>query len=370
MASQRKPSLFIVDGSIDVTGALVSASRQAMLLKDELDTILVLSSFHRVPAERTTAFAEVITLPFVSPRKKIINLIVYLPALLLSSILLRIAMRRRACERLQLNDFYLLHGAVLRMIGFRGRIATFVRIDPTRYGAAGRIWLSAARRCSTEMASVSRFIQSLLGDDYPTRLIYGQVSLARVVVAEPDPDRPLFLFVGNYIEGKGQEHAVEAFNRIAGRYPTARLRFVGGDMGLDKNRAFRARLEQLADDGPARDRIEFHGASNDVASHYEFAFAAINFSESESFSITCLDGSAVGLPVIATRCGGPEEIIEEGRTGLLVPVGDVAAMAVRMVWLLDHPADAEAMGAAGRTRVAERFAPELAKAAFKAMFAL
>ena len=74
--------------------------------------------------------------------------------------------------------------------------------------------------------------------------------------------------------------------------------------------------------------------------------------------------------MIATRCGGPEEIIEEGRTGLLVPVGDVAAMAVRMVWLLDHPADAEAMGAAGRTRVAERFAPERAKAAFKAMFAL
>jgi len=368
--NDSKPTLFIVDGSIDVTGALVSAARQAALLEDIVDTILVLSSFHRVPAERTIAFAEVITLPFVSPRKKIINLIFYCPALLLSSVQLRFAMRRRGCERLQLNDFYLLHGAVLRLLGFRGRIATFVRIDPTRYGAAGKIWLAAARWCSTEMAAVSRYIQSLLGEEFPTRLIYGQVSLAKVVVAEPDADQPLFLFVGNYIEGKGQEHAVEAFNRIAERYPTARLRFVGGDMGLVKNKAFRARLERLADDGPVRDRIEFHGASNDVASHYSSAFAAINFSESESFSMTCLDGSAVGLPVIATRCGGPEEIIEEGRTGLLIPVGDVAAMANRMAWLLDHPADAAAMGRAGRTSVAERFAPERAKAEFKAMFAL
>jgi len=362
--------VFIVDGSIGVTGALVSASRQAVLLKNKVDTVLVLSSFHRVPAERTTEFAEVITLPFVSPRKKIVNVIFYWPALLLSAVQLRLAMHRRGCERLQLNDFYLLHGAVVRLLGFRGRIATFVRINPVRYGAIGRIWLSAARWSSTEMAAVSRFIQSRLGSRYPTRLIYGQVSFAKLPVLQQDRDSPLFLFVGNYIEGKGQEHAVAAFNRIALRYRTAHLRFVGGDMGLDKNREFRARLEKLADDGPARDRIGFQGPSNDVAAHYGSAFAAIIFSESESFSITCLDGSAVGLPVIATRCGGPEEIIEDGKTGFLVPVGDIPAMAERMAWLLDHPVEAAAMGAAGRELVAERFSAERAIAEFNEMFGL
>ena len=365
-----KPVLFIVDGSVDVTGALVSASRQAALMGDIVDTILVLSSFHRVPAERTAAFAEVVTLPFISPRKHIANAIFYLPALLLSSVQLRLAMRRRGCQRLQINDFYLLHGAVLRLLGFRGRMATFVRIDPLRYGAIGRFWLSAARWCSTELVAVSRFIQSRLGEDYPTRLIYDQVSLADVPIAKPDPARPILLFVGNIIEGKGQEHAVAAFNRIATRYPDARLRFVGGDMGLDKNREFGVRIEQLAEDGPARDRIEFPGASNDVAGHYATAFAAINFSESESFSITCLDGSAAGLPVIATRCGGPEEIIEDSRTGFLVPVGDVAAMAERMTWLLDHPDEGTAMGAAGRKLVAERFSPGLSRTAFSRLFGL
>ncbi len=354
--TDRKPTIFIVDGSVDVTGALVSASRQALLLKQEVDTILVLSSFHRVPAERLTAFAEVVTLPFVSPRKQLANAIFYLPALLLAAI--------------QLNDFYLLHGAMLRLLGYRGRIVTFVRIDPTRYGAAGRIWLAAARWCSTEMAAVSHFIQRLLGPAFPSRLIYGQVQLDRIAVARPDMERPLLLFVGNTIEGKGQDYAVEAFNRIAGRYPAARLRFVGGDMGLEKNRAYLAQLERQAAAGPAPDRIEFFGQTDDVAPHYTNAFAALNFSDSESFSMTCLDGSAAALPVIATRCGGPEEIVVDGKTGYLVPVGDIDAMAERMAWLLDHPAEAAAMGSAGRALVGERFAPALALAVFTELFAL
>ncbi len=368
--SGARPSLFIVDGSVDVTGALVSAAGQAELLKDELDTILVLSSFHKVPAARLTAFAEVITLPFVLPRKKILDALLYFPTLLLSAIQLRLAMRRRGSEHLQLNDFYLLHGVVLRWLGFRGRIVTFVRIDPIRYGVAGKIWLSGARWCSTEMTAVSKFIQLLLGPDFPTRLIYGQVSLAAIKPALPDLGRPLFLFVGNMIEGKGQEVAIAAFNRIAGLYPNARLRFVGGDMGLEKNRLFTARLKQLAADGPAPERIEFVGATDDVAPHYATAFAALNCSESESFSITCLDGSAAGLPVVATKCGGPEEIVEDGKTGFLVPVGDGKAVAERLAWLLDHPEEAAAMGRAGRQLVAERFSPELARSAFRELFAL
>ena len=365
-----KPILFIIDGSIDVTGAMVSASRQALLLKRELDTILVLSSAHRVPAERTMDFAEVITLPFVPPRKRIANVIAYLPALLLSAVQLRLIMWRRGCNRLQVNDFYLLHGAVLRLLGFGGRIVTFVRIDPTRYGAAGRIWLAATRLSSTRVAAVSRFIQRLLGPDFPTHLVYGQVQLDAIAVARPDVERPLLLFVGNTIEGKGQQYAVEAFNRIAPGYPSARLRFVGGDMGLDKNRAFLARIKQQVADGPAADRVAFVGQTDDIAAHYATAFAALNFSESESFSMTCLDGSAAGLPVIATRCGGPEEIVENGETGFLVPVGDVDAMAERMAWLLDHPAEAAAMGMAGRLLVAERFSPALARAAFSELYAL
>ena len=370
MAEVRKPTLFIIDGSIAVTGALVAAARQAELLRDEVETILVLPRGHRVPAVRTAAFAEVIDLPIVNLRKSFASLILYGPSLIAASVMLWREMRRRGCERLQLNDFYLTHGALLRLLGFRGRIVTFVRIDPTRFGIAGRTWLAAARWCSTELVAVSRFIQTLLGPEYPSRLVYEHSSIRAIATGARTSQSPLLLFVGNYIEGKGQENAVAAFNRIADRFPAARLRFVGGDMGLDKNRQFRAALEQAAAAGPAPGRIEFHDHKDDLRADYAEAFAALNFSASESFSNTCLDASAAGLPVIATRCGGPEEIIEDGVTGFLVPVGDVAAMAERMGWLLEHPDQAAAMGEAGQRLVDERFAPERSAAEFRALFAL
>ena len=360
------PTLVIVDGSVAVTGALVSAARQAHLLAGEVDTILVLPRGHRIEPQRTAEFARVITVPIVPLRKTLRSVLTYLPALVIGSVLLRREMRRLGCERLQLNDFYLLHGAMLRLLGFRGRIVTFVRIDPTRFGLAGRIWLAAARWASTEMVAVSRFIQSILGPRCPTRLIYGQSSHFAPRNSASCSATRMFLFVGNTIEGKGQDLAVDAFHRIAGNYPAARLRFIGGDMGLEKNRLFRQRIERAAAEGPVAERIEFADASDDLRPDYREAFAALNFSASESFSNTCLDASAAALPLIATRCGGPEEIVEDGETGFLVPVGDVGAMAERMAWLLDHPEQAAAMGAAGQALVAERFSEEKALAGFRA----
>lgn len=370
MTTYRRPMLFIVDGSIAVTGALVAAERQAELLADEIETILILPRGHQVPPDRTRAFAEVIDLPIVNLRMSLAGVLLYAPALIVASFQLRRAMRRHGCERLQLNDFYLLHGAILRALGFGGRIVTYVRIDPTRFGVMGRIWLAAARWCSTEIVAVSRFIQRLLGQDTPTRLNYGQTSTKPRAVQLQPLASPLLLYVGNYISGKGQDDAVAAFHLVVKRFPAARLRFVGGDMGLDKNRLFREELERAAANGPAPDQIEFLGHSDNVAADYAEAFAALNFSNSESFSNTCLDASAASLAVIATRCGGPEEIIDDGVSGFLVPVGDVAAMAERMSWLLNHPKEADEMGAAGRRLVTDRFSPERAKANFKMIFDL
>jgi glycosyltransferase involved in cell wall biosynthesis len=364
------PTVVIVDGSVAVTGALVAAARQAELLAGEVDVVLALPRGHRIDPRRTVAFTRVITLPIVPLRRDLLSLLTYFPALVTASVLLRREMRRLDCDRLQLNDFYLLHGALLRLLGFRGRIVTVVRIDPTRFGLAGRIWLAAARWSSTEMVAVSRFIQSLFGPRFPSRLVYGQAIRPAPRAERPSATPPLFLFVGNYIRGKGQEHALSAFQRIAGRYPAARLRFVGGDMGLEKNRRFREQLEQDAASGAGADRIEVRGEAADLSGDYRDAFAALNFSESESFSITCFDASAAGLPLVATRCGGPEEIIEDGKSGFLVPVGDIAAMAERMAWLLDHPGEAASMGAAGQALLAERFSDAQARADLRAALGL
>jgi glycosyltransferase involved in cell wall biosynthesis len=348
-----RPVLVIVDGAVDVTGSLVSAASQAATMADVLSTVLVLPANHRVPADQLTAFDHVATLPIVPLRRSVASMLAYLPALLMSSAGLRRLLAQHASRHVQLNDFYLAQGPILRLLGFRGKIVTYVRIDPTRFGLAGKIWLRAAAKSADELVVVSRFIQ-LLVDPIASRLIYNVAKRERVTPRDR-PAGKVLLFVGNYIVGKGQDDAIRAFHRIAARFADAEILFHGGDMGLAKNREYRADLLRLAESGPGRQRIHLCGFSDEPQSLYSKAYAAINFSHSESFSLTCLEASAHGLAVVATSCGGPEEIIEDGVTGFLVPVGDVEAMAKRMADLLRDPARAAKMGEAGRRLVEKRF---------------
>src|SRR5688500_9317589 len=113
-----KPCVFIIDASVDITGALVAARREAGLLRDHADFVLVLPTGSRVPDSALGAFADVLRVPMPQLRKAPASLLGFLPGLIVSTVRIRRELRRRNCERVQINDFYLLHGAVLRMLGF------------------------------------------------------------------------------------------------------------------------------------------------------------------------------------------------------------------------------------------------------------
>jgi glycosyltransferase involved in cell wall biosynthesis len=78
----------------------------------------------------------------------------------------------------------------------------------------------------------------------------------------------------------------------------------------------------------------------------------------ESFGLTAVEALAVGTPVVATRCGGPSEIVRDGVDGRLVPVGDELSMAEAIEDLLLNPAAARALAASGRERVEKEFTAE------------
>jgi glycosyltransferase involved in cell wall biosynthesis len=83
---------------------------------------------------------------------------------------------------------------------------------------------------------------------------------------------------------------------------------------------------------------------------------------------------AAGKPVIATNGGGVPEIIEDGKTGILVPMGDVQAMAEAIRRVLANPALSEDMGARGRERVRDHFTigrkARKVEAVYRVMFSL
>lgn len=78
-------------------------------------------------------------------------------------------------------------------------------------------------------------------------------------------------------------------------------------------------------------------------------------SEQESFGLTIIEAFAVGAPVVSTRCGGPEEIIEDGVNGFLVPLKDSVALSNAIVSLLKNPDMARTFGEKGQDMVNRRF---------------
>lgn len=356
MTDPKKPVVYIIDGSTAITGAFICARNIARALKDNAYVVLVISKDAAIESSELKDFSAVEKLPIRSLRKTWKAIFLYLPNMIVASVILRRNMRRRGASILIVNDFYLLQGSMVRWIGYRGLIATWIRINPNVFGFAQHIWLWSVRRTSNRIVSVSHYIASLLPPKLLTDVLYDGVDPDfEKAVSLCNPKSRTFIFVGNYIPGKGQDIAIEAFSEVASQVPDARLEFYGGDMGLAKNKAFRNALEERAISLGISERIHFGEFTDKPHSVLADKFAALNLSRSESFSITVLDASASGLPVIATRSGGPEEIIEDGKTGILISIDDVQACATAMIHLCKNPDHALKMGQAGRDRVLKKF---------------
>ncbi len=369
------PMIYIVALAVDVTGAFICARNEARWLNGLARVTLVLPAKTRITAEQLEPFAQVLRLPLVNLRRSVGSFALYLPALLIASWRLRRHMRANNAERLQLNEFNLMHGAVCRLLGYRGMILTWIRYDPRRYGRLlSGLWLYLGYRTSDRMVAVSRFIQSVLPSGRQTVLLYD--ALPDCTASQPGGHGliavgpRILIYVGNYIEGKGQDDAIAAFAIVASQFPDLDLHFHGSDMGLDKNRAYRRRLEDAVGRYGLESRVHFGDFVENTVSVLRGAYASLNFSRSESFSMTVLEASAAGLPVIATRSGGPAEIVEDGVTGFLVPVGDVPAMAAAITEMARDPTRARTMGEAARRLIQQRFSREEFVAGLKELFCL
>lgn len=103
-------------------------------------------------------------------------------------------------------------------------------------------------------------------------------------------------------------------------------------------------------------QVHFSGFHRDVHAQLAAADAFVQSSLWEGLPVSILEASAAGLPIVATSASGTSEAVLHGRTGLLVPVGDVAALSQAMATVMAMPAaQRRAMGTCGRQFVAEHF---------------
>jgi N-acetyl-alpha-D-glucosaminyl L-malate synthase BshA len=248
-----------------------------------------------------------------------------------------------------------------------GTDVTLVGRDPS-YLALTRFSIVESDGVTTPSHDLARSTRALLGvpDDKPIEVIENFVDTELYAPAQDKSwgalahlfDRagvdlagrgrpPLVVHVSNFRPVKRVDDVVRVFAEVRRTLPALLL---------------------LVGDGPERSRVEaqvrelglsrfvcFLGKQLELATVIAHADVFLLPSELESFGLAALEALSAGVPVVATRVGGVPEVVQDGVTGFLHPVGDVAAMAASAARICVDPALADRMGRAARADVLARF---------------
>lgn len=210
------------------------------------------------------------------------------------------------------------------------------------YPLVRRQTLWAERRLRAHIA-VSRpvrdQIRSFLGATHDVRVIPVGVDPATFPPrAGPETGPAQVLYVGYLTRAKGVDVLVEAAARLARERPDVRFLFAGDDGYRDKRKqadSIRAKARELG----LSDRAVFLGGKppEDIARLMRESSVVVLPSRRETFGAVLVEALASGTPVVATRCGGPEDIVTP-ETGILVPPEDAGALARGIAEVLDNRA--------------------------------
>jgi len=236
-----------------------------------------------------------------------------------------------------------------RLAGVRRLLVTHHTPElPRRDNVAGRIWLRLGWAMRPTVIYTSE-TDRMRDGRRPSHVIPLGIDLERFTSSRRVLDGTVVGNVGRLAEQKGQRTLLAAVPKVLERHPEVRFAIAGeGEL--------RAELERLAE--PFGDHIVFLGEVSEIpdllASFAVFAFP----SQYEGFGLAVIEAQAAGVPVVATPVGAIRETVVDGETGYVVPVGDAAALAERIVHVLDHPDEARRVAAEAQRRVRDRYSEQ------------
>jgi glycosyltransferase involved in cell wall biosynthesis len=243
------------------------------------------------------------------------------------------------------------HGHVLRGYFSPWRAAFFRRLE------------RQLARFSDALIAVSPEVRDDLirlgvAPDYKISVIRLGLDLAERTSANPEAasrvrgelgipaDRFVAGWLGRMTEIKRVDDLLRAFALLRDRQDA--------DLLLVGDGPLRPRLEDLARELGVEDRCHFVGYQADVGAYIAASDAIVLTSANEGTPVTLIEASAAGKPVVTTDVGGVRDVVEPD-SGIVVPPGDVVAVAQGLDLLASDPALGRRLGEAGRARVTDRY---------------
>ncbi len=215
-----------------------------------------------------------------------------------------------------------------------------------------------ARYLSTALVAVSQrvhdqFVQQWHIPQARLSTIYNAVPMENYTSVVPeratnDAGRPVITNIGRLTTQKAQHLFIAAAKIVLQHHPNARFLIVGQGH-------LQQQLAQQATELGIAEQVTLTGVRHDIADILAQSDIFVLSSLWEGLPLTAVEAMAAACPVVLTDVGGNRELVESGVQGLIVPPGDVEALAAALTTLLDDPQRRVAMGKAARERVRHDF---------------
>lgn len=234
-----------------------------------------------------------------------------------------------------------------------------IRINPIGYYDAftDKIqikWLfPKAAGCVYQTAEQREFFKPYLQEK--SRIIMNPINPKYFGVKRSDTPEKCVVHHARLVDFKNQPMLVRAFLKVHEKHPDYQLKIYGPD-SFDGTKEI---LEKLISDNNAGEFIHLMGACNDLEIEIPKGEVYAYSSDYEGMPNSLLEAMAMGMPVVATDCpcGGPRAVIEDGKNGFLIPVGDENALADRICRLIEDKELAKSFGVEAK-RIEEKASVE------------
>lgn len=265
---------------------------------------------------------------------------------------------RRIAKNRRVRLVTTLHGTDITLVGSHPAFAPVVRMGILESDAVIAVssWLRAEMHRRFDLDNACHVIHNFVDPEEYRPLRRPRCS--RRTLAEPG--EKIVMHVSNFRPVKRVADVVGVFARIVREVPAV-LVMVGD--GPDRDQA-----ERMAHELGVHEHVRFLGLQEDVATLLDLADLFLFPSEYESFGLAALEAMACETPVVCSDSGGLPEVVEDGVTGILCPMGDVEAMAQQSIAILRDEKRALAMGHAARLRATTLFGPDQAVRAHEELY--
>ena len=232
--------------------------------------------------------------------------------------------------------------------GFRNRLYrnTLVRREEMR-----------GVRQASHLISISPFIQASFGKNIRAKVYDIENPIADVYFdLESSPEAQQLLYVGRLTPRKAIDVLLKAFRQVHEHFPGATLR-LAGKCDSDTQDPYCESLKRFVEENQLQGAVQFLGQLNEAQLHkeYQSCTALVLTAVLETAPMAIAQAMAVGVPVVTTDAGGSRYLVDDGRSGSVVPINDSRAIAQALETLLADPGKASEYGRQAKQSAKQRF---------------